>query len=49
MNKIAILRALGMLGATITGVVMIVGGDVVNGIGVIAAAFASSSAVVKEG
>lgn len=48
MNKIKIFKIIGLLGAVLTGVYTISTGDVVTGVGVIAAAFSSSTALGKS-
>lgn len=46
MNKLKVARYAGMIGAVLTGAAMIIGGQVIEGAGVIAAAFASATTIV---
>jgi len=48
MNRLKLLRLLGMLGALSTGIAMLMTGDIINGTGVIAAAFSSSAIIAGQ-
>jgi len=48
MNRIQYAKILGLIASLATGAVSIIGGDIVTGIGIFAAALSSSTAFKKE-